>query len=78
MRLRWERGIRKQLRWTRGGQRGVAAGGGLLSVSEDSQAIQLELFFEQTHENDVYAMALTLESLNDRSARAVDACAIRR
>ena len=47
-----------------------AAIGRVLAVKGDNPAVQalLKLFFEQTEEDDLYATALTIESLNDRRA----------
>jgi hypothetical protein len=46
------------------------AASGKLLVAGDGEAVQalLGLFFEQTDKDDLYATALTLESLNDRRA----------
>src|SRR5438045_3001393 len=47
-----------------------AASAKLLDVAGDGEAVQalLRLFFEQTEKDDLYATALTLESLDDRRA----------
>jgi hypothetical protein len=47
-----------------------AASGKLLAIAGDGEAVQalLRIFFEQTEKDDLYATALTLESLNDRRA----------
>jgi len=47
-----------------------AASGKLLAIARDDEAVQalLGLFFQQTGKHDLYATALTLESLDDRRA----------